>query len=441
MVKLTRSFSRFKSSKVLVIGDFMLDSYTTGKVERISPEAPVPVLHVEQAEDLPGGAGNVVRNLFALGAEVVAVGRIGNDKEGDRLKGYLEAGNTDTRGLFCQKGYHTPIKNRIIANAQQLLRIDHETPSPIDPEVEKQVIAFIQQEIESIEVIAISDYGKGFLSRALLKKCMELGKKHQIPVLVDPKGDDFTKYRGATLIKPNLKEAYIASKLPHTSSIDEVAEELLDLTQSDMLMITRSEEGISLFSRAGERHDFSVRKRKVKDVTGAGDTVLAMIVMAFASGVEIHSGLMLANVAAGIAIEQIGCAPVSLGEIAERLLEIDATDKVFDENHLFVLEHALQGKELTVLGLSSKEGISSLLFRHIQGIAKESTDERLMVYLVDTHPDPDFVTFLASLDEVDYIVLQSESLSSICERIHPKRVMIYEGETLTSADHHDHLLV
>lgn len=442
MVKLLGSFSRLKSAKVLVLGDFMLDTYTTGRVQRISPEAPVPILHVQKSEDLPGGTGNVVLNLIALGAEVIAVGRIGNDKEGLRLKQLLESEGVDTSGIFVQEGVSTPLKNRLIADAQQLIRVDHECVTPLSPVIEREVIEYIKEIMNQIEVIAISDYAKGFLTKSLLQTVIHLARERGVPTIVDPKGDDFTKYRGATMIKPNYKEAVAASQLPSDSTLDDIGVSLLTQTASEMIMVTRSEHGISLFERNQSRFDFPVKSKEVKDVTGAGDTVLAMTTMTFASGLNLKEGLELCNIAAGIAIERLGCVRVSLSELAERLLETNVSNKIFDENHLFALEQALEGKRLTILGINTQSGVSSRLFSHIQKLSKKSPDERLMIYLIDSDPDEDYLSLLSSLHEIDFIVIQSDSLTSLTERVHPDKVFTLNSDgTLNHVSHPKALLI
>jgi len=430
MVELIGSFSQLKSAKVLVIGDFMLDAYTFGKVSRISPEAPVPVLHVQSLKDLPGGAGNVALNLKALGADVFTIGRIGNDQNGIKLKTLLQDEGINTDGIFTQNHYKTSVKNRLIANSQQLLRIDTEELIPFDQRLEEKVLNFIKKKLQEIEVIAVSDYAKGFLSFSLLQKVIQLGNQASIPILVDPKGDDFTKYQGATLIKPNLKEAIISAKLGQDASLDAIGSSLIDHTKSQFLVITRSEEGLTLFNQQKERFDFPVQSKDVKDVTGAGDTVLATIAIAFASHLTLHEGLRLANIAAGIAVEHIGCARISLSDLAHRLFETDLINKIFNENHLFALKQVLKGKNLTILGLNTKKGISNLLFTQIQKLSKKDDQQRLMIYLIDKEPDHHFISFLSSLHEVDFIVLQSDSLVHLSEHIHPAHTYILDNEKL-----------
>ena len=321
MVKLARAFSHFRPFKALVLGDFMLDTYTTGRVKRISPEAPVPVMEVISEESKAGGAGNAALNLMALGASVFAMGRIGLDLKGNELKGLLSEKGVDVEALLIEPGYKTPVKNRLIAGSQQLLRVDFETVAPLHLDVEKIAIQKLEEMIPQVEVIAISDYGKGFLSNRLIQTAIELGKKFQIPTIVDPKGNDFSKYRGATLLKPNLSEAVIAAKMARGAPLDLVAHHLLESSEVELLLITRSEEGISLFDRSRNRTDFPVRSRQVKDVTGAGDTVLAVMGLGLANKLEVASAVQLANIAAGLSVERVGCAQITLSEITQRFLE------------------------------------------------------------------------------------------------------------------------
>ena len=421
MVNLIGTLSRLKPFKVLVVGDFMLDRYTHGKVGRISPEAPVPVLHVQKEETLPGGAGNVALNLASLGAHVSVLGRIGSDPEGDYLKRLLFDQNIDAKSLLIEEGFHTPIKNRLLGGSQQMLRIDFEVTDAAPDSL------FDDLKLLECDLIAVSDYNKGFLTPTLLDALIAHGHKLGIPIIVDPKGDDFSKYTGATLIKPNLKEAYLASKLSHEHSLQDVAQTLLDQSKAKQLLITRSSDGLSLFDQNGHKH-FPVRTREVQDVTGAGDTVLAMLAMALANGLNTSEAAHLANVAAGLAIERLGCAKLSLADIAERLLDLDVANKVFDEEHLYALEQTLFGKTFTILGLDSKQGMTTELFTTL----KKLSDDKLILYIRDDDPDSTFIELLASLHEVDFIVLSENSLSSLCERMHPTQSYLFESGKLES---------
>jgi D-beta-D-heptose 7-phosphate kinase/D-beta-D-heptose 1-phosphate adenosyltransferase len=441
MVKLIGMLSRFNPVRVLVIGDFMLDTYTTGKVKRISPEAPVSILHVQKEESLPGGAGNVALNLASLGAKVYAVGRVGCDIPGDELRESLEREGVDIEGVVYQKGFKTPVKNRLIADAQQVLRVDFETISPLPEDVEERIKEQLPHLLDKVQIVAISDYGKGLLSNTLLSEVIALAKKRGLPVIVDPKGDDFTKYHGTTVIKPNLTEAIAAAKLHPKSTLDQVAAALLQKSQAEMLLITRSEAGMSLFHKSGSSLDFPVRSKEVKDVTGAGDTVLAMISVAMANMLDIKYAAQLANIAAGMAIEKLGCARINLSDMAERLLEFDVDNKIFDEEHLFALQQALKGKRYIVFGLESHQGMSTAIFKSIRKLASRDMEMKLIVYVMDSNPDEEFVSLLSSLAEVDFIVLKCESLMNLCEIIHPHQVYVMENnDKLVLLDHATALL-
>jgi D-beta-D-heptose 7-phosphate kinase/D-beta-D-heptose 1-phosphate adenosyltransferase len=416
VVKLTKALNDLRSFRVLVLGDFLLDTYTTGKIRRISPEAPVPVMEVLRQESRPGGAGNVVLNLLTLGAKVFALGRIGDDEEGEELKRRL--GEANTSGMLIEKGYRTPIKNRLIADSQQLIRIDFEKITPIPSAMEEKVIQKLEEILPQVDIVAISDYGKGFLTEKVLRACLAKG----VPTIVDPKGADFTKYRGATLIKPNLSEAYAAAKLGPQASLDEVAKKLEDLTE--ILLITRSEAGISVFQK-GKRADFPVRSKEVKDVTGAGDTVLSMICLGLANGLDIHQAAQLANIAAGLSIERVGCVQITMAELAQRLLEIDSDTKVFDENHTYALQQVLKGKKVSLLVLDKGQEMTNGLFKTIR---KLSAEAELVIYVRDSQPDDEFIHLLSSLHEVGAIILQKENLKNLCEAIQPDEVFVMKQD-------------
>lgn len=435
MVRLGRPFRLFSPVNVLVIGDFMLDAYTTGTVKRISPEAPVSVLHVDKEESLPGGAGNVALNLMSLGATVAVIGRVGADRAGHELETALSREGINTEGLFTQEGYKTPVKNRLIAGAQQILRVDFENIMPLAVSLEDTITALLPTYLDQVQAIAISDYAKGFLSRSLLRHILDEASARGIPVVVDPKGEDFSKYTGALIVKPNLVEAYTAAKVPLDTPLEKVAQILRETCQIQTLMITRSEAGISLFERGGEAVHFPVHSRQVKDVTGAGDTVLAVISLAVANQLDVRYGVELANIAAALAVERLGCARITLSEIAERLLAMDVENKIFDEEHLFALQQALKGKRYAVLGIDSHQGMTTALFRALRKLSLSDPELKLIAYTRDDCPDEEFVSFLASLEEVDFVVLKNESLKHLCDEIHPHRVFILEGEELHVLDH------
>ncbi len=426
MVRLVGTIGRLRTSKVLVAGDLILDTYTVGKASRISPEAPVAVVRVHHEEHRPGGSGNVILNLRSLGTQVMALGCVGDDEAGRQLVEILAGEDVDISGIVVQEGVPTPVKNRIIAENQQIVRVDREETKPLTAILERQLINALPRLLEGVDVVAISDYGKGLFTPALLAALIAESRKLNIPVIADPKGIDFRKYRGANIVKPNFSEAVAASGLSADSPLDVIAAKILEITEADTLMITRSQDGISLFHRTDAREDFPVRIREVRDVTGAGDTVLAMLACALASNLTMGEAAQLSNVAAGIAIERFGCARISLSDIARRLLDTDVANKVFDEEHLFALQQALKGRQLAVLGLHSAEGLSPRAFTLMRQIAHRD-NWAVLVYLRDNEPDVHLVEMLVSLREVDFIILKSESLLHLCNSIHPDEVFIVEG--------------
>ena len=439
MVKLAGIFSYFSPVRVLLIGDFLLDRYTHGSVGRISPEAPVPILKVENRHSLPGGAGNVVVNLLSLGAKVLAVGRKGDDKPGDILtKSLLEEG-ADISSFFTQDDYPTPVKNRLIADSQQILRVDTETIIDTPQVLQDEIIESLPSLCEKVDVIAISDYAKGFLSKCLIQEVIKTAKSLDIPVIIDPKGKDFTKYKGATLIKPNQSEAYVAANLSNSDSLEKVAEVLLEQTQCESLLITRSQDGISLFQPGIERKDFSVQTKEVKDVTGAGDTVLAILALALGNKIDLTQAVQVANIAASIAIEQLGCARITLADLARRLLKFDADNKIFDEAHLYALTQVLRGSEFSVLSIDSKQGVTTAFFGLLQKLSSRKNHE-LILYIKDPNPEESFVELLSSIKEVGFIILQKESLQHLCDTIHPNEVYEMQNDQVIIHDHAKDLL-
>lgn len=425
MVKLTKTLRQIAESKILVIGDILLDTYTIGQAKRISPEAPVAVLKVEHEEHRPGGAGNVVLNLLSLGAQVAAVGRIGADPMGETLKQALAAEGVDVRGMVVQQSYPTPVKNRVIAGHQQIVRIDRETIINLPPPLEKEIISLLPTLLSDVDVIAISDYGKGFLTKKVLQAVIQEGKARNIPVIADPKGSDFSKYSGVTILKPNLGETFAAANMMPEECLDEAAQRILSKTAVDVLMVTRAESGISLYFQNGEcRRDFPVKIREVKDVTGAGDTVLAVLAWALANKIALDEATELSNIAAGIAIERFGCARVSLAELAKRLLDSDVANKVFDVEHLSALIEVLRGRRFILLSVSSMEGLTSTIFQSIRKLREKA--DALIVFIRDENPCEEFVNILSSLHEVDFLILNHENLKHFT----PDEIYIVENADL-----------
>lgn len=402
MVKLIHDLSQLTSKKILLAGDLMLDRYTFGKAGRISPEAPVPVLLVEREHSLPGGAGNVALGLKALNQKVVLLGRVGDDSAGEHLKAVLEERGIASDDLVVEANYTTPVKNRLIADRQQMLRIDREKSRPLDAETERLVIERIPSLLEGVSLVALSDYAKGFLTEGLIQALIKEAKKRDILVVIDPKGLDFYKYRGAYLIKPNLKEAYLAAKAPSDLPLSQVARIILEETGVDKLLVTRSEEGVSIFDKETQK-DFPVQVKEVVDVTGAGDTVLAMIASAIASNLPVETAALLANTAASLALEHVGCCQITLKEISTRLLDQHAEDKMIESVHRPALEFALKDRPHTIFELKDERTLSPDLYEKISKL--KTLSEHTIVLNVEAFDHSEaFVRMLASLKEVDFIL-------------------------------------
>lgn len=432
MVKLASSLSRLGPAKVVVMGDILLDTYTIGKASRISPEAPVAIVHAQREDSLPGGAGNTALNLISLGAEVSLVGRIGADEAGIILKKALNDEGICTDWIVTEKNYRTPVKNRIIAENQQIVRVDHEQIVSLSENVEQFLIDALPRIIGNAKTVAISDYGKGFLTSSLLQAIIQYANDNGIIVITDPKGNDFSKYAGTTIIKPNLGEAYTAANLTHQAQLEHVAQKILQITKAQILMITRSEAGIALFDAQGVRQDFPVHAKEVKDVTGAGDTVLAMLTHALANELSYQEAAELCNVAAGIAIEHLGCARITLADLAQRLLDKNFNQKIFDQEHIFVLQKVLNPKTFTLMVISQLEFLSSTLFQAIKGLTQSRN--KLLIYIADSNPNEETLEMLASLKEVSFILIHTDHLKDACQELDPIETYYFDKQGLAQVN-------
>lgn len=302
---------RARRVRILVIGDVMLDRYWFGEVERISPEAPVPVVRVARREDRLGGAANVARNIVALGAGATLMGLIGNDEAGDRIAGLAREGGIDAQ-LVADASMHTTLKMRVLGRQQQLLRVDFE-----EPPAERGLDTLMAQAREAIgghDIVVLSDYAKGCLARVaeLIAACRAAG----VPVLVDPKGHDYDRYRGATIITPNrLEMSQAVGAWKDEADLERRSQQLRDRLELEALLITRSEQGMTLFSGKG-RHHIEAQAHEVFDVSGAGDTVLATLAVARAAGLDWETSVGWANRAGGIVVGKLGTSVVTAGELS-----------------------------------------------------------------------------------------------------------------------------
>lgn len=322
--RLIEILDKFKSKKIGVIGDMMLDEYIIGKVTRISPEAPVPVVEVNEERFVLGGAANVINNLYALGAKVYAMGIIGKDSNGSRLLKELEKKSVDYSSLIEVTDRPTIMKQRVLASNQQLLRLDWERKNPIKEDIEEKILNSYRNIIDDLDAVIISDYDKGLLTSTLAKAVIKLANEKNKLVIVDPKPSNSDNYKGATSMTPNLKESSecFGRKLPETlEEVLEVGKEIREKLNLDHLLMTRSEKGMSIFTEKDVIHIPTFAK-EVYDVTGAGDTVISVYTLALTTGASKEEAAKIANTGAGVVVGRVGTSTVSQKEIIEFYDEI-----------------------------------------------------------------------------------------------------------------------
>ncbi len=305
-------FGRMRGRTIMVVGDVMLDEWIWGSVTRISPEAPVPVVAVNDHSFTLGGAGNVASNLRALDARVHFVGTIGNDRLAERVHVLLEEIGVGHEGVFRVDDRPTTRKTRIVAHNQQVVRADWESTGALAPADRDRIVEFVRKHAKSVDAIVLSDYAKGLLSREIVEAALAAPL-----VVADPKPKNLMLFAGVTCVAPNLNEAASASGIPITddASLELAGKKLLELLQCKYVVITRGEHGMSLFGKDGQRAHVPSVARTVFDVSGAGDTVVAVLSLALAAGADIEMALHLANFAAGAVVEKLGTATASADEI------------------------------------------------------------------------------------------------------------------------------
>jgi len=316
------SFSTFRNCKVMIIGDIILDKFVYGKVERISPEAPVPVVEVEKETFLLGGAANVVNNIVSLDGQTYLFGVIGYDSAGDRVLELLDQRNCLTSGLIREKNRRTTIKTRVIANKQQVVRFDKENRTPVSKDTFERLKNKIEKQLKNVDLIIISDYGKGVITTELMSFLCDAPKVHKKIILVDPKIKNASMYRGATYITPNQKEAEDMTDVRITDhkSLCQAGNVLMERLGCEAAIITLGEKGMSILERSGQVTDIPAVAREVYDVTGAGDTVIGVMGLGLAANLSLLQSAFLANVAAGIVVGELGTAAVSPEKLRRAVL-------------------------------------------------------------------------------------------------------------------------
>ncbi|MDB2405609.1 D-glycero-beta-D-manno-heptose-7-phosphate kinase [Arcobacteraceae bacterium] len=443
-----------KKPNILVIGDLMIDHYLWGSTDRISPEAPVQVVDVKKETSVLGGAGNVVNNLVSLGADVMVVSVVGEDAIADELTKMLE--DIDVRHyLICDENRKTTKKSRIIASHQQVVRYDHESKEDISPESEALITMGLLNILDQFDVVLVSDYGKGVITDSLMSKINFCASGADVKVLVDPKGDDYTKYIGSYLLTPNKKEAQEATNIDITddASLKVALKKLHNTACLQVPMITLSEDGIAILDENDEVVKKPTVAREVYDVTGAGDTVLASLGYCIAKGEDIVSSMEFANLAAGVVVGKIGSATATIEEIEEyksslHKSSIESHIKTFDEiertverlkkqnkkivftngcfdilhkGHVQYLDKAKSFGDVLILGLNSDASVSAL-----KGPNRPINNEDDRGYI------------LAALESVDYVVkFTDDTPLSLIQLVKPDVLVKggdYEGKEVVGSD-------
>ena len=311
--------------KILVVGDVMLDRYWWGTVNRISPEAPVPIVQLGDTSLVAGGAANVAANVAGLGATPFLFGVKGDDSEADLMSTILSDAGISNHVITAISGRKTTIKTRIVAHSQHVVRIDQETIDLIADECANKILVKIRETLQIVDAVIISDYAKGFLSEHFLSNLIKEVRSANKLLVVDPKGRDFSRYKGASVITPNKREAAQACDLDHNAAdvVSHSGKVLMDRLGLTALLITEGEDGMTIFQEAAEPSHIASVARNVYDVTGAGDTVIATLAVALAAGSNVAEAARIANIAAGLVIEQIGTTVVTLDSLQNALSETD----------------------------------------------------------------------------------------------------------------------
>ena len=322
--RIREHIAAMQRQQIMVIGDLMLDEFIWGKVTRISPEAPVPVVHVTRENFYPGGAANVARNLADFGIPAAMVGMTGRDFNGHKLIKLLATARISSHGILMSGRYPTIVKTRIIARNQQVVRVDREESLKLGQQELRKLAKILEKCIPDMNAVIIEDYGKGFITQELVDIILQLAQAHKVIVTVDPNPSNPLVWQGATLIKPNRQEAFAALGLPYSEEVDALKRagaELLHKWQVPYLLITLGEEGMLLFHPPNEPYYSPTRAREVYDVSGAGDTAIAFLTAALAAGIGAEDATEIANHAAGIVVGKLGTATIAEVELVASYLQ------------------------------------------------------------------------------------------------------------------------
>jgi len=419
---------------VLVAGDVMLDHYLRGTVERTSPEAPVPILRVRSEEYILGGAGNVAANLAAMGARVTLAGLIGGDAGGPRLLDLMKRAGIHSRGIVSDPARPTTLKTRTLAQGQQILRIDREESGAPGANIEEKLLKRLNELLAECDGVVVSDYGKGVLSPRVLRTIIETCQKRGIPVVADPKGLDYSRYRGIDILTPNVKEAQAASgvAIADEASLARAAAVLNRQVQGKGMCITRGADGVAVFPRRGGPIFLPAYPREVFDVTGAGDTFIAHFALAYFQGLSIGDAAAWGNLAAGIVVGRLGVAIITPGELLGHGAGEGHLAKIRGADDLEPVLRALQAADRRVVFTN---GCFDLLHvGHIHFLASARALGDCLVVAINSDesvravkgpprpllPEDERAALLASLHSVDFVVIFSErSPEQLIQRLRP----------------------
>ena len=317
---------QFRGKRLLIVGDVILDEFIWGEARRISPEAPVPIVRLKSRTYLPGGAGNTAANVVSLGGSARLGGVVGHDENALRVRNVLESFGVNADGLAVDTARPTTTKTRIHAHNHQIVRVDAEEKTLLSPPLETELVSWAQAHLDAVDGIIISDYAKGVVTPSLAQSLIHSAREKGYPVIVDPKGTDYTKYRGATIITPNVYELgeVCRREIEDESDLIRASQELCRQLDGTSILATRGAEGMLLFQAGAPPLQIPATARQVFDVTGAGDTVVSAFALALATGAGLAAAAQLANLAAGIAVGKVGTATVSLEELLTNLHEGNA---------------------------------------------------------------------------------------------------------------------
>jgi rfaE bifunctional protein kinase chain/domain len=321
--RINRLFEQFRGKRIGVIGDLMLDRYYWGTISRISPEAPVPVVEVESQSIRLGGAANVANNIASLGGVPLMIGVIGDDNGGRRLRTLVEEAGFPGSGLVVDPSRPTTTKTRVIAHHQHVVRIDQEVKEDVDKKVQKKILDTLTAEMSTLDAVILQDYNKGVVAKDLIHEISSLARKAGKVVTVDPKFHNFFEYKHVTVFKPNKKETEeaLGRRLGDVRSIEQAGWDLIKRLETDNVLLTLGERGMSLFEKGGDVTHVSTRAKNVADVSGAGDTVIATLTMALVAGASIKEASALANHAGGVVCGDVGIVPILPPALLSAVLE------------------------------------------------------------------------------------------------------------------------